>query len=154
MILRRCTGGSPGGGVLVAGLADLGLGVEFEWALREIFLSGAVMPCDDFLSGGGCGEGADPPGKGLRTTSPDGRGFLAGLAVIESDFELEEGRPSRDEPDGRGALPFMPDLLGFLRMEESRLGRTRKVTIRLVFLETPESVPKGFSTLGRFGAGV
>jgi hypothetical protein len=130
------------------------LGVELEWVLKEIFLSGAAVLCDVFLSSGGCGDGADPPGKGLRTTSPDGRGFLAGLAVIESDFELEEGRPSLDEPDGRGALPFIPDLLGFLRMEARRLGLTRRVTIRLGFLGTPESVPKGFSTLGRFGAGL
>jgi len=129
--------------VFAAGLADLGFGVELEWAFKDIF-----------LSGGGCGDPAGPPGKGRRAASPDGSGFLAGLAVIESDLEFEGGRESRELPDGSDVRPLILGFFwSFIKLAR-RLGVTLSLTIRLFFFLTPESVPKGFSTFGRFGAGV
>ncbi|KAI6748241.1 hypothetical protein SNK04_010089 [Fusarium graminearum] len=143
LIFVRGAGGAPGGGVLVAGLADLGFGVEFECVLKEIFLSG--------------GDDAGPPGKGLRAASPVGRGFLAGLAVIESDLEFErrEG-PSLEPPDGSDVRPLMMGFFWSFITLARRCGVTLSLTMRLFFFlaATPESAPKGFSTFGRFGAGV
>jgi hypothetical protein len=130
--------------VPVAGLADLGFGVEFECVLKEIFLSG--------------GDDAGPPGKGLRTTSPVGRGFLAGLAVIESDLEFERrGGASLEPPDGSDVRPLLMGFFWSFITLARRCGVTLSLTMRLFFFlaaGTPESAPNGFSTLGRFGAGV
>lgn len=128
--------------MLIAGLADLGFGVEFEWVFSETFLSGA-----------GCGDDAGPPGKGLRAVSP-GRGFLAGLAVMESDLEFREGAgPSLGAPEGRDTRPFPFGFFSFLSKGARRFGATLKVMILLFFfLGIPES--NGLSTFARLGAGV